>query len=225
MSSSSSPSRRVGFKSNVAVYRFDSDGEDSAGYSSTVSETSEQLDGHPRTHSHRQHHRRPTKPQPNGTPPHHDRPVPPASHDAAASWAAARGWSAAADRVVSPRYVADDHQDRHHQVADNVPGPTRLHSNSAGNGRPQFTTISRTQHVADGDDNVKRRRNGSVCSRTSKYDHPARDHTQIQRRLSPDEGCVLSCGSVAVHKPVFVDRAHYEYLQVRQIQHVMLCHR
>jgi len=220
-STASSPShcRRVGFKSNVAVYRFDSDGEDSTGYSSTVSETSKQLDEHPRTYNHRQRHRRQSTTQPHGTSPN-DRPVPSASHDAAASWAAARGWSTAAvDRVGSPRHIADGNHDRHYLAADNVPAPLRLRSNSVGSGgRPQFTTISRTMYVPDCDDDAEQLQNGSVGGRTSKYDHPAHEHfIQSQRQIPSDEGCVLSCGSVAVHHPLFVDRAHYEYIQVSQI--------
>jgi len=195
----------------VAVYRFDSDGEDSAGYSSTVSETSEQLEGHPRTQ--RQRHRRQSHPQPRGTPPH-DRSVPPSWYDPAASWAAARQWSTSADRIGSPRYVGNGHQDTR-PVADNV----QLRSN-AGSTRPQLATVGRT-HVADYDDDGERRRNGFVSSRTSKYDHPAHDHvTQSQRQLQPGEGCVLSCGSVTVHNPLFIDRAHYDYIQVGQIQYM-----
>lgn len=193
--------RRVGFKNNVAVYHFDSDGEDSAGYSSTVSETSEQLDGHPRSHQ-RYRRRSPLVTA-----------APPASHDAAASWAAACGRSTAADRAGSPRYAADGNHDRHYySAADNAP-PTRLRSNSASSGRPQLTTISRTLHVADQDDDGERRWNGCFDNRTTKYDHPDCDLTQSQRQLAPDEGWVLSCGLVAVDNPLFIDRAHYEYIQ------------
>ena len=209
---SSQHSRRVGFKNNVAVYRFDSDGEDSAGYSSTVSETSEQLDGRPRRHT--QQRRRQGQSQPNSAP-SNDRHVPPALHDAAASWEAAREWSTAADRTVSPRYVVDGNQDRHYTVAENVSAPMRLRSNSVGSGRPQFTTISRTLYVSDGDDDGERRLNGAVGRRISKYDYPARDHTQGPRHIPSDEGCVLSCGSVTVYNPLFIDRVHYEYVQVR----------
>lgn len=218
-SDSSSHSRRVGFKSNVAVYRFDSDGEDSAGYSSTVSETSEQLDGRPRRQS-QPRHRRQSHPQPGN-----DRPAPPpVVHDAAASWEAARGWSSAADRAaaVSPRYAADASHDRHHLVADNVPAPTRVRSNSlGGGGRSQLATITRTLYVSDYDEDADRRLNGSIGGRTLKYDHHARlarDHTQSQQHLSCDDGFVLSCGSVAVHNPHFIDRAHYEYVQVGLVQ-------
>ena len=202
-SSSSQHCRRVGFKNNVAVYHFDSDGEDSAGYSSTVSETSEQLDGHPRSHP-RYRRRSPLVAAP-----------PAASHDAAASWAAASGRSTAAERAGSPRYAADGNlQDRHHYSAtDNAP-PVRLRANSASSGRPQLTTINRTLHVADHDDDGERRWNGSFGNQTSKYDHPDCDHTQSQRNLAPDEGLVLSCGLVAVDNPLFIDRAHYEYIQV-----------
>lgn len=203
-SASSQHCRRVGFKNNVAVYHFDSDGEDSAGYSSTVSETSEQLDGHPRSHP-RYRRRSPLVTAP-----------PAASHDAAASWAAACGRSTAADRGGSPRYAAEGNQDRHYYSAtDNAP-PTRLRSNSASSGRPQLTTISRTLHVADHDDDGERRWNGSFGNQTSKYDHPDCDHTQSQRHLAPDEGWVLSCGLVAVDNPLFIDRVHYEYIQAER---------
>jgi len=225
VSGSSQPSRRVGFKNNVAVYRFDSDGEDSAGYSSTVSETSEQLGGHPRTQSQgqRQRQRRPSHPQPHSSPTPRDRPLTPVLHDAAASWAAARGWSSAADRVGSPRYGADGSPDRRHPfAADSVPSPTRSRSNSVGSGQPQFITISKTMYVGDcDDDDYERRRTGSVGSRTLKRDQssPVREHiTQSQRKLpSADDGCVLSCGSIAIHNPLFIDRAHYEYIQVHYI--------
>jgi len=212
--SSSQNSRRVGFKNNVAVYRFDSDGEDSAGYSSAVSETSEQLGAHSRRQKlqHRQNHSQSHGIAPS---PHDHRPLPPTTHDAAASWEAARGWSTTADRVGSPRHSADGHHDRQQLVADSLPSPTRLRSDSVGSGRSQLATISRTLYVDDEDD--ERRRNGSVGGRTSKYDHPARENTTHSQRKTPvasDEGCVLSCGSVAVHNPLFIDRAHYEYIQV-----------
>ena len=204
----------------MAVYRFDSDGEDSAGYSSTVSETSEQLGGHPRTQGQgqRQRQRRPNHPQPHVSPPAPDRPLTPVLHDAAASWAAARGWSSAADRVGSPRHGVDGNPDRRQPFgADSVPSPTRSRSNSVGSGRPQFVTISKTMYVGD-DDDYERRRTGSVGSRTLKRS-PVREHiSQSQRKLpSADDGCVLSCGSIAVHNPLFIDRAHYEYIQVHYI--------
>lgn len=140
--------------------------------------------------------------------------MPPALHDAAASWEAACGRSTATDRSVSPRYAAHGKQDRHYTVAENVPPPTRLRSNSVGSGRPQLKTVISTLYVSDCDDDGERRLNGSV-GRTSKYNHPARDYAENQRQLPSDEGCVLSCGSVTVQNPQFIDRAHYEYVQVR----------
>jgi len=210
--SSQQHSRRVGFKNNVAVYHFDSDGEDSAGYSSTVSETSEQLDGHPRTYAQRQRQRRQSA-QHVAAPSHR---VPAASHDAAASWAAARGRFTAGP----PRYAADGHC--YSAAADNA-APVRLRPNAAttaADGRPQLTTVSRTMHVAEYDDDGERRRNGSFGNQTSTYDHRDCDHTHSQRHLPSDEGWVLSCGLVAVDNPLFIDRAHYEYIQVGRIRYM-----
>jgi len=228
--SSSQHSRRVGFKNNVAVYRFDSDGEESAGYSSAVSETSEQLDGRPRRHNRRQ-----SQPQQRSGPPPQDRPAPAALQDAAASWEAARGRSTATDRgAVSPRYTSetvsrtDANHDRHHSaVADS--STVRLRSNSVGSiGRPspQFTTVTSSLYVSDCEDNAERRLNGSsILRRTLKYNHqPAsRDYTAQSQRAPSDEGTVLSCGSVTVQNPLFVDRAHYEYVQVRLHGVLVLC--
>ena len=212
----------------MAVYHFDSDGEDSAGYSSTVSETSEQLDGHRRTSYGGQRGQRGQR-----RPAHVAAPPPPAaaSHDAAATWAAARGRSTAADRAAasSPRYAAAadglSHVDRHHySAADNAaaapPARQRSNTSTAAGGRPALATISRTLHVADHDDDAERRTwNGSVSMlQTSKYDRPDSElHSQSQRHLAPAdaEGWVpLSCGLVAVDNPLFIDRAHYEYMQV-----------
>jgi len=181
-----------------------------------VSETNEQLDGRPRRYNRRQSH-----PQAHSAPPQ-DRPVPAtALHDAAASWEAARGRTTATDRgAVSPRYaaVSDANHDRqHYTVTDNSPVTTRLRSNSVGSGRPsQFTTVTSTLYVSDCEDDGERGLNGSIPRRTLKYDQPARDYTQSQRAQPlSDEGTVLSCGSVTVQNPQFIDRAHYEYVQVR----------
>jgi len=194
----------------VAVYRFDSDGEESAGYSSTVSETSEQLDGHPRTYAPGQRQRqRARQSQPV---------VPPAPHD---RWAAARGWSTAADRAVPPRYApAADSYHHYHSSAD-IGSPVRLRSTPNSAGRPpQLSTMSRTLHVADYDDDAAERRwNGSAKygDRQVAPDSDLQTASQPRPLAAADDGWVLSCGLVGVDNPLFIDRAHYEYIQVRHV--------
>ena len=104
-------------------------------------------------------------------------------------------------------------------MSDNVPAHNRVRSNPVVDGRPQLKTFSKTLYISDYDDedDGEHLMNGSVGNRASQYHHSI-DHTQTQRQLLPDEGCVLKCGSITIHNPVFIDRAHYDCAQVSHIQ-------